>query len=102
MQGLLYSKNRTELSILFFSLTLGSRLNFIIYIIPIIFLNDKSIEKKLAILFCTIFFGLLFFVPTWLLNGFSLDFIYSKTWFNHFRPDPIFSIISISKFIYKR
>ena len=97
----LYSKNKTELSILFFSLTLGSRLNFIIYIIPIIFLNDKSIEKKLAILFCTLFFGLLFFVPTWLLNGFSLDFIYSKTWFNHFRPDPIFSIISISKFIYK-
>lgn len=97
----LYSKNKNELSILFFSLTLGCRLNFIIYIIPIIFLNDKNIEKKLTILFCTIFFGLLFFVPTWLQNGFSLDFIFSNKWFNHFRPDPIFSIISIGKFIYK-
>jgi hypothetical protein len=97
----LYSKNKIELSILFFSLTMGSRLNFIIYIIPIIFLSEKNLEKKLIILFCVIFFGLLFFVPTWLLNGFSLDFIYSKSWFDHYRPDPIFSIISISKFIYK-
>ena len=99
-----FSRGKNELSIIFFSLCLGSRIHYILFIIPIIFLyeiQNINIEKKITTLIAIMFIGGLFYVPTWLSEGFSLKFIYSSEWFNHFRPDPIFSKISMGKFFYK-
>ena len=67
--GLFLLKNKlTELSIIFFALAVGVRLNYFLFIaITILFFNDSEIplKKKLIIIFCIFFTGALFYVPVW-------------------------------------
>jgi|TARA_B110000037_G_scaffold170636_1_gene193554 hypothetical protein len=67
--GLFLLKNKlTELSIIFFALAVGVRLNYFLFIvITILFFNDTEIplKKKLIIIFCIFFTGALFYVPVW-------------------------------------
>ena len=62
-------KNKlTDLSINFFALAVGVRLNYFLFIvITILFFNDTEIplKKKLIIIFCIFFTGALFYVPVW-------------------------------------
>lgn len=96
------SIKKYEISILFFSLCFGSRFNFIIFIIPtIIFLDTKilNLEKKIIHVLIIIFFGCMFYVPSWLQSQFSLSFIYSEQ--ANFKTNSILSIEEISRFSYK-
>jgi hypothetical protein len=67
--GLLLLKNKlTELSIIFFAIAVGVRLNYFLFIIfTILFFNDSEIplKKKLIIIFCIFFTGSLFYLPVW-------------------------------------
>ena len=67
--GLFLLKNKlTELSIIFFALAVGVRLNYFLFIfITILFFNNSeiSLKKKLIIIFCIFFTGSLFYVPVW-------------------------------------
>jgi len=99
---LLIKKN--ELCVIFFSLCVGSRFNFIIFILPTILVfkkDDCNLKERFFILISVVFFGSLFFVPTWLSNKFSLDFIFSKNWYDNFKPAPVFSIEELGRFINK-
>ncbi len=91
-----------EISILFFSLCFGSRFNFIIFIIPtLIFFDNKiiNLEKKIFHIVIIIFFGCMFYVPSWLQNQFSLSFIYAEQ--SNFKTNSILSIEEFSRFFYK-
>ena len=91
-----------HISILFFALCFGSRFNFIAFIIPTILFLDKKylkLNEKFITIFIVIFFGCLFYVPSWLQSQFSLNFIYSEQ--ASFKTNSIFSIEEISRFAYK-
>lgn len=98
-----YSKNKSELAIIFWCLCIGSRLNYIIFIIPSVLLlkNNLKYKLKILIIICTIFFGGLFYLPSWFSSGFTLDFIFTRQWYNHYRPDALLSYLGIGKFLYK-
>ena len=96
------TKRKFEISILFFALCFGSRFNFIAFIIPTILFIDKEylkINDKIYHIIIIIFFGCLFYVPSWLQSQFSLSFIYSEQ--ANFKNNSIFSIEEISRFTYK-
>ena len=91
-----------EIAILFFALCFGSRFNFIIFIIPTLMFFDKqilSLEKKIVHILIIIFFGCLFYVPSWLQSQFSLNFIYSEQ--ANFKTNSVFSFEELSRFSYK-
>ena len=93
---------RFEISILFFALCFGSRFNFIAFIIPAIFFIDKrflSLNNKFIHILIIIFFGCLFYFPSWFQSHFSLSFIYSEQ--ASFKTNSILSIEEISRFTYK-
>jgi hypothetical protein len=97
-------KKKIELSIIFFSLCFGSRFNFIVFILPtILFLSKTFLDKtkKLLISFMVITYGGLFYLPSWLQNSFSLDFIFSSGWYNANKVDGVFTITETARFIYK-
>lgn len=98
-----YSRKNIEFTILFFALAIGSRINYLLFIYPIIFYynNGFSLNKKIIFFIIIFFFGGLFYIPSWISSGFSLDFLFSSKWYNHYRPDPIFSLIGSGKFFYK-
>jgi hypothetical protein len=93
-----------ELSIIFFSLCIGSRLNFSIFIIVLIMyfkLTEKTeIKKRFFILISSLFFGSLFYLPIWLSNGLSLIWVTGYT-----EGSSLTEIINIknwlSRFFYK-
>ena len=91
-----------EIAILFFSLCFGSRFNFIIFIIPTIVFFDNNtlnLEKKIIHILIIVFFGCLFYVPSWLQSQFSLSFIYSEQ--AMFKKNAILSIEEVARFLYK-
>lgn len=91
-----------EISILFFALCFGSRFNFIAFIVPTIFFIDSkfiNLKQKIINIFIIVFFGCLFYVPSWLQNQFALDFIYSEQ--SSFKTNSILSIEELSRFTYK-
>lgn len=93
---------KLQISFLFFALCFGSRFNFIAFIIPTIFFIDNkflNLKEKILHILIVIFFGCLFYVPSWLQNQFSLSFIYSEQ--ASFKTNSILSIEEISRFSYK-
>jgi hypothetical protein len=97
-------KKQIELSLIFFSLCFGSRLNFIIFILPtIFFLSERLIDtkKKFLISFTIILFGGLFYLPIWLQAKFSLSFIFSNAWYVSGKKDGIFTFIEFARFAHK-
>ncbi len=69
-----------QLSVLFFAICIGTRINFAIFIISFIFLNDLEFKKyfikeKFFIAFNSIFFGCLFYTPIWFSSKFSLSWL---------------------------
>ena len=67
--ALFFLKNKlTELSIIFFALAVGVRLNYFLFIVfTILFFTNSeiSLKKKLIIIFCVFFTGCLFYLPVW-------------------------------------
>lgn len=98
------TRKQVELSVFFFSICIASRLNFIIFILPIfLFLDDSFFnnKKKLAVIFIIITFGGLFYLPSWLQSSFSLNFIFSSNWYNANKVNGIYSLIEVARFTYK-
>lgn len=99
-----FKRKLFELSIIFFSLCIGSRLNFSIFIIVLIMyfkLTEKTeIKKRFFILISSLFFGSLFYLPIWLSNGLSLIWVTGYT-----EGSSLTEIINIknwlSRFFYK-
>jgi len=77
----LFSKKQLEWSILFFAISVGARINFLIFVIPAIFffeIDDKiSIFKRISLILITFFVSGLFYLPIWYDNSFGLDWITS-------------------------
>tara|TARA_A100001011_G_scaffold91683_1_gene96337 strand:- start:14088 stop:15266 length:1179 start_codon:yes stop_codon:yes gene_type:complete len=74
-----YSRKIFELAILAFGFAIGSRLNFLIFSMMIIFFfnfhENINIKRKITIFFCAFIVGGLFYLPIWFFNSFNLDWI---------------------------
>ena len=76
-----YSRKAFELAILCFGFAIGSRLNFLIFVMLIIFFfnfnQNISLRKKTIIFLCTFIIGGLFYQPVWFHNNFDLSWLSS-------------------------
>ncbi len=95
-----YSKKKYELAILLFGISIGSRINFFLFIIPIILFFFDNIEKNKLIekfirVFIIFFIGSLFYLPIWYDNSFTLE------WLNAARPTSQGFAGLFARFIYK-
>ena len=75
-----YKFKKLQISVLFFAICIGTRMNFAIFIIAFIFLDNLTFNKKIilekgTIIFNTIFFGCLFYTPIWFINKFGFDWL---------------------------
>ncbi len=92
-------KKYYDLAIIFFGISIGTRIYFLLFLIPIIFLYaniDKfTIKRKLILFIGSFFIGGLFYLPFWFENGFGLDWLTAATPYNQ-------GILGIlSRFFYK-
>lgn len=76
-------KKYYELAIIFFGISIGARIYFFLFLIPIIFLIKYSPSlnflRKILIFFGSFFIGGLFYLPFWIENAFALDWITAAT-----------------------
>lgn len=95
----MFKNKRIELALLFFTISIGARINYGLFItFFILFFNSEnnlSLKNKIYFIFCCLFFGSLFYLPTWFQNSFGLE------WLSTSRPvdQGLFGLIS--RFIYK-
>ena len=95
-----YSKKFFQLAYIFFIVTLGTRLNFAIFIIIFIYFFELKNFKnskidKISSIFLVIFGGCLFYVPIWYISSFGLD------WLTSARPTEEGILGLLGRFIYK-
>jgi hypothetical protein len=94
-----YKKNILELSILFFAITIGARLNFGLFIVVAILFfdseNHKKLFTKLRIIFVILFLGCLFYVPVWYQNSLNFE------WLTASRPTSQGVLGIFARFFYK-
>jgi hypothetical protein len=82
--GLYFLKQRYyEIAIIFFGISIGTRIYFLLFLIPIIFLFSDAykinLKRKLIIFFGSFFIGGLFYLPFWIENAFSLHWLTAAT-----------------------
>ena len=74
-----FSRNIFELSVLFFAFAVGCRLNFIIFVLVVVFFFKTDdyipIHKRLIISICAFITGGLFYLPIWFHYGFGLGWL---------------------------
>ena len=94
-----YKKNILELSILFFAISIGARLNFGLFIVVAILFfdseNHKKLFTKLRIIFVILFLGCLFYVPVWYQNSLNFE------WLTASRPTSQGVLGIFARFFYK-
>jgi len=92
-------KENLLLSVLFFGISIGTRPNFLFFIIFsfLLFRNEKplSVNQKISAIFVTTFFGSLFYVTIWFNSGLTLD------WLTAGRPLGQGYFGLVSRFVYK-
>tara|TARA_B100000989_G_scaffold298940_1_gene291222 strand:- start:567 stop:1724 length:1158 start_codon:yes stop_codon:yes gene_type:complete len=92
-------KKYYEVAIIFFGISIGARIYFFLFLVPIIFLikysPDLKISRKILMFFGSFFIGGLFYLPFWIENGFALDWITAAT------PYSQGFLGIISRFLYK-
>lgn len=68
-----------EIAVVLFGVAIGTRLNFGLFIIIVIFFfnyrNTCLLPKKIGLILSSIFIGCLFYLPIWYYNQFSLDWV---------------------------
>lgn len=95
-----FAKKKYELAILFFAISVGTRINFFIFIIPIVFfffdnvIKEKLVENFIRI-FVIFFVGSLFYLPIW------YDYSFSLEWLTAARPINQGILGLSARFIYK-
>lgn len=93
-----YKKKKYDLALLFFTISIGARINFALFIIIFVLFfdnKDNNFNKKVIFLFCCLFFGSLFYLPVWYSHKFGLE------WFTAARPIEQGFYGLIARFIYK-
>ncbi len=75
-----YKTKKFQISVLFFAICIGARINFALFIITFIVLDNFRLNKnifveKFTIIFNSIFFGCLFYTPIWFINKFGFDWL---------------------------
>ena len=95
-----FSKKRFELAILFFAISVGTRINFFIFIIPIVLFFFTNLSKEKLIdnfirIFVIFFVGSLFYLPIW------YDYSFSLEWLTAARPINQGFLGLSARFIYK-
>ena len=94
-----FNKKIFELAILFFAISIGVRINYVLFVAIIIFFyefEDKiSINRRLNIFLSTFIFGGMFYAPIW------FEYKFDLSWLTAGRPmdQGIFGLIS--RFIFK-
>jgi hypothetical protein len=95
----LLSKKHLELAILLLAISVGARINFLIFIIPMVFLFNYdykiSFNKKIIIFLSIFFISGLFYIPIW------YDYSFSLQWLTSARPTEQGFIGLLSRFVYK-
>ena len=91
-------KKKIELSIIFFGICLGARINFAPFIIILILLDNQvyaqNYFRKFSIIICSLFIGCLFYLPVWINSELTLD------WLRAGRPEGNFLEYFV-RFLYK-
>ncbi len=98
--GLYFLKKKYyEIAIIFFGISIGTRIYFFLFLIPIIFLFSGSykisLNRKILIFLGSFFIGGLFYLPFWFESGFSLHWLTAAT------PYDQGLIGIVSRFFYK-
>ena len=73
-------KNIFELAVIFFGICIGSRLNFVLFIILSIYffpgiLQNLKLNRKIGLILSSIFVGGLFYMPIWMENRFAFNWL---------------------------
>lgn len=95
---ILFKKNFTEASIIFFALAVGVRINYFLFIFFTLLFFDNSqisLKRRLVIIVCVFFTGCLFYLPVWYDSQFQLH------WLTAGRPTDEGTLGLITRFIYK-
>lgn len=92
-------KNYFELAVLFFGISIGARINFVLFVLIIIFFIDNikslNFKRKLILFLCSFFVGGLFYLTIWFQHGFGIEWLTAVTPNNQ-------GLIGLSaRFIYK-
>tara|TARA_B100000900_G_scaffold316681_1_gene275647 strand:- start:1507 stop:2664 length:1158 start_codon:yes stop_codon:yes gene_type:complete len=73
------NKDKIELSIVFFGICIGTRLNFAPLVIALIYFSKQEILKqdfrRYSLILTSLFIGCLFYVPVWIHSGLELDWL---------------------------
>ena len=98
--GLLFlSKKLLELSILFFALSIGVRINYTLFVLIAIFFFESdspiSFNRRITLFLSTFIIGGLFYLPVWFDNSFNLS------WLTAGRPIDQGTGGLLARFIYK-
>ena len=91
-------KKKFELVVLFFALSIGSRINFLLFVFTVIFFMDfykLDVKRRLTIFLTSFIFGGLFYLPIWYESSFALD------WLTSARPTDQGFLGLLARFIYK-
>ena len=93
------SRKLFELSVMFFALSIGTRINYVLFVlITILFYQfDEKISffRRLGIFFASFIFGGLFYLPIWFDNSFGLS------WLTAGRPTDQGLFGLLARFLYK-
>ena len=82
--GLYFLKKKYyEIAIILFGISIGTRIYFFLFLIPIIFFFSNyyniNLKRKILIFFGSFFIGGLFYLPFWFESGFSLHWLTAAT-----------------------
>ena len=92
-------KNKFELAIVFFGISIGARINFVLFVfIAVMFFGyapTLKIKKKLILFVTSFFIGGLFYLPIWFSNGLSLSWLTAVT------PNDQGNFGLFARFVYK-
>lgn len=92
-------KNYLELAILFFGISIGARINFILFVFAIIFfintMKPLNFYRRFILFLCSFFIGGLFYLTIWFQHGFGIEWLTAVT------PNNQGFIGLTARFIYK-
>ncbi len=82
--GAFFLKKRVfEIAIIFFGISIGTRIYFLLFVAAIIFFynfkSKQSFQKKIILFFSSFFVGGLFYLPIWFENGLNLAWLTAAT-----------------------
>ena len=92
-------KNYFELAILLFGISIGARINFVLFVFVVIFFIETSkplnLYRRFILFLCSFFIGGLFYLTIWFQHGFGIEWLTAVT------PNNQGFIGLTARFIYK-